>query len=253
MRRLTRPAIVLAIVAAGGLFWAGGGGMRRHKDDASTNATPTQVVANAKLAAQDAARGVVTVSGDARASQDAAVRYKCPDNTPPAVCGANPLYGLSPAESQWLAKNGYPTAEEVEAVDTQHANLTDLKLKAEAGDLVARGLYARALVNSGRFDDASNMLARAISEGSLFAVYELSRVYGAKDFPNRDIHESAGYLRAAYLLGDQKASQRFYNAYPTFGTADFAMADQRGQELMRAILELRRRAGTGPVQARPPG
>jgi hypothetical protein len=161
------------------------------------------------------------------------------------------LRASTEAEAQWLAKNGYPSVEDLRSVDSQSVNLNALKERMDRGELAAYGLYGRALTNSGKFDEAANVLAEGIAKGSLFAVYELSRVYGAKDFGNRDVRESAAYLRAVYLMGDRKASSRFYMAYPGFGTVDFAIADSRGQELFRALLQVRQAAGTPRPTMRP--
>jgi TPR repeat protein len=156
------------------------------------------------------------------------------------------LKGRSIDEAAWLYLNGYPTLEDVEGVDSRSVDLNALAASAAKGDLVAMGLYGRALNSDGKFEEADRVLSLAVAKGSVFAVYELARLYGAADYQFRDVHESAAHVRAAYLLGDKYAGQRLYIAYPRFGALEFAVADQRGYEIYQGLLKLRRENGVGP-------
>jgi hypothetical protein len=112
-------------------------------------------------------------------------------------------------------------------------------------------LLGRAYTNSGKPQEASAVLSEAITKGSVFAVYELSRVYASDDFQSHDINESAAYVRATYLLGDARIAQNFYQSYPRFTGVEFAMADRRGSEIYQGLLKVRIKNGIRTMSPRP--
>lgn len=178
------------------------------------------------------------------------VPYLCDDKVP-GNCGSALLGAQSRAEARWLIDNGYPTPDQVRDVDIQASNLVELQDKADKGSIAHKGLLGRAYINAGRTQEAFNVLSEAIAGGSVYAVYEMSRLYSSKDFRSSDVHESAAYVRAAYLLGDSRASEYFYLAYPNFGTREFALADRRGQQIYQGLLKVRVGKGINKVTMRP--
>jgi hypothetical protein len=207
-----------------------------------SGATPSQTRIASKRAVVSDKPGVYD-----RASLE---RYQCAVGSAPE-CETNLLKASSIDEAAWLLRNGFPTLESVEEVDSRTANIGQLKRLAAEGDLVAMGLYGRSLVNDGELQQAANVLSLAMAKGSVFAVHEMSRVYGSPDYYARNVHESAAYVRAAYLLGDSEAGKRLYIAYPRFGALEFAMADKRGYEVYMGIIKMRRQNGVAGSDPRP--
>jgi hypothetical protein len=251
MRKLTWVgvgAILIIAVASFGL-WKADLLPGRSATDASEEPRPI----GSDVISEDAglASPVPRLVGTGNASQNEKLKSYLCDNRVDPSCASSLVGAASIPEAAWLLKNGYPSAQQLKDVDYQSANLAELERQAKEGNLVAKGLLGRAYTNSGKPQEASAVLTEAITKGSVFAVYELSRVYASDDFQSHDINESAAYVRATYLLGDSRIAKNFYQSYPRFTGVEFAMADRRGSEIYQGLLKLRIKNGIRTMSPRP--
>lgn len=84
-------------------------------------------------------------------------------------------------------------------------DLAQLQAQSLAGNPAATVLYGSKTALSGRFESGVAILRKAAATGNLYAYSGLSEAYNG-DTPQKNLVESAAYLRLAYLLGDRKAS-----------------------------------------------
>ncbi|CEE61080.1 conserved hypothetical protein [Xanthomonas citri pv. citri] len=80
-----------------------------------------------------------------------------------------------------------------------------MQAESQAGNPAATVLYGSRTARSSRFESGVAILRKAAATGNIYAYYGLSEVYNG-DTPQKNLVESAAYLRLAYLLGDRKAS-----------------------------------------------
>lgn len=256
MRRLKFRSCLLAalvLVISLGIFYFGFGSNICHPSEGHA-AEELQKETGTPQIQPPAARldqGTVSNRERIRLQQEVRARpYLC-ERQGDERCMASLAGASSVAEALWLIENGYPTPDQLRDVDAQLIPIAELERNAASGDLIALGLLGRACNNSGQPARASTVLSKAIANGSVYGVYELSRTYASKDYPETDIHASAAHMRAAYLLGDVKAARYLYESYPSFGTTEFAMADEWGSRLYAGLIELRARNGVTQVSGRP--
>ncbi|QDI04975.1 hypothetical protein [Xanthomonas cerealis] len=146
-----------------------------------------------------------------------------------------PLVADSEAEAQWLLAHGYPTQAELARLEPM--SLVQLKAQAQAGNKPAAVLYGKkTAIEGGRFQEGLGILRQAATAGNLYAYYGLSAVYGAET-KNKNLIESAAYLRLAYLLGDAQASAG--TVLHGLSAVERVAADERAALLYRTVATYR--------------
>lgn len=153
-----------------------------------------------------------------------------------ACKASGPLVANSEAEAQWLLSNGYPTEAELARLDRM--SLEQLKAESQAGNKAATVIYGKkTAINGGHFQDGFGILRNAASAGNLYAYYGLSEIY-AGDTKNKNMIDSAAYLRLAYLLGDSKASADI--ALRGLSSVESVAADERAASLYKTFSKYQR-------------
>lgn len=153
-----------------------------------------------------------------------------------ACKASGPLVANSEAEAQWLLSNGYPTEAELARLDRM--SLEQLKAESQAGNKAATVIYGKkTAINGGHFQDGLGILRNAASAGNLYAYYGLSEIY-AGDTKNKNMIDSAAYLRLAYLLGDSKASADI--ALRGLSSVESVAADERAASLYKTFSKYQR-------------
>ncbi|WP_456359875.1 hypothetical protein [Xanthomonas translucens] len=153
-----------------------------------------------------------------------------------ACKASGPLVANSEAEAQWLLSNGYPTEAELARLDRM--GLEQLKAESQAGNKAATVIYGKkTAIDGGRFQEGLGILRGAASSGSLYAYYGLSEIY-AGDTKNKNMIDSAAYLRLAYLLGDGKASADI--ALRGLSSVESVAADERAASLYKTFSKYQR-------------
>lgn len=163
-------------------------------------------------------------------------RYRCVD-TDERSCEFNSTAASSEAEALWLAQHGYPSQADLE----EYPALSVPQLDARAAhDPAFAALRARRRIEDGELGVGLTQLMNLTKRGNLYALYEMSRAYR-----NKDIYDSAAYLRLAYLFGDRRAATELYAQFSTFDMPMLNVVDKRA-----ADLRLKMFPGM-PVQPRP--
>ncbi|WP_185824729.1 hypothetical protein [Xanthomonas sp. SI] len=146
-----------------------------------------------------------------------------------------PLVANSEAEAQWLLTHGYPTEAELARLETM--GLAQLRAEAQAGNKPATVIYGKkTAIEAGRFQEGVDILRDAATSGNLYAYYGLSDVYGAET-KEKNLVDSAAYLRLAYLLGDGKASAGM--ALQGLSGVERVAADERAASLYQTFARSR--------------
>lgn len=146
-------------------------------------------------------------------------------------CLRSPLTARSAADFAWLRQHGYPTREDLE----RFAAMSDAQLEDEAdtGALPAMAAYADRLIVKGKSADGFLLLLNASQRGSIYAYYVSSEhALNRKVMGGRV--EAAALLRIAFLLGDDMATQEFYDRYSDYAPEELAAADRRAAWLYRS-------------------
>ncbi|MBO9967851.1 hypothetical protein [Xanthomonas phaseoli] len=152
-----------------------------------------------------------------------------------ACSAGGPLLASSQAEARWLIAHGYPSPAE-------HARLSrmdqaQLQAQSLAGNPAATVLYGSKTALSGRFESGVAILRKAAATGNLYAYSGLSEAYNG-DTPQKNLVESAAYLRLAYLLGDRKASAAI--AQRDLSDIENVLADERAAVLYQTFAKSQR-------------
>lgn len=134
-----------------------------------------------------------------------------------------------------MLSHGYPTEAELGRLEAM--GLAQLKAQAQAGNKPAAVIYGKkTAIEGGRFFDGLGILRDAATSGNLHAYYALSDIYGAET-KEKNLIDSAAYLRLAYLLGDGKASAG--TALQGLGGIERVAADERVASLYRTFATSR--------------
>lgn len=197
--------------------------------------TPSAIAptAHARTASGSAAPNNVSRSPATRVAQThaATTPYLCNPGSGACIAGG-PLLASSQAEAHWLIAHGYPSP-------TEHARLSKLDLaqlqaESQAGNPAATVLYGSKTALGGRFESGVATLRKAAATGNIYAYYGLSEVYNG-DTPQKNLVESAAYLRLAYLLGDRKASAAI--AQRGLSGIESVVADERAAVLYQTFAK----------------
>lgn len=142
------------------------------------------------------------------------------------------MLASSQAEAHWLIAHGYPSP--AEHARLSRMDLAQLQARSLAGNPAATVLYGSKTALSGRFESGVAILRKAAATGNLYAYSGLSEAYNG-DTPQKNLVESAAYLRLAYLLGDRKASA----AIAQRGLSDIenVVADERAAVLYQTVAK----------------
>lgn len=151
--------------------------------------------------------------------------YLCQPGTVACIAGG-PLLASSPAEAHWLIAHGYPSP--AEHARLSKMDLAQLQAESQAGNQAATVLYGTTTALSGRFYSGVAILRKAAASGNIYAYYGLSEAYIC-DTPQKNLVDSAAYLRLAYLLGDRKASAAI--AQRVLSDIENVVADERAAVL----------------------
>lgn len=200
--------------------------------NASSKQQPVATVSTAGDGKLTATPGYASVTNP---MQKDARQYLCQSGA--GSCKASgPLVANTEAEAQWLLVNGYPS--EAELARLERMSLEQLKAEAQSGNKAAVVIYGKkTAIDGGRFQEGLGILRSAASSGSLYAYYGISEVY-ASDIKEKNLIDSAAYLRLAYLLGDGKASADI--ALRGLSGVEGVAADERAASLYRTFAKYRR-------------
>ncbi len=159
--------------------------------------------------------------------------YRCPQPS----CGLNPFIAENENEAVWLRYRGYPSPQQRE--EAERLPTSELKDRANKGDLVFATLYGERLMEEGNWKDSYPVLLKAVDQGSLYALYALS--YQSEHHPEfKDPIGSRAYLRLAYLSGDYKAQFQLIKTFPEFnGTSDDLLTDSLAAHKFRNLMRYR--------------
>ncbi|WNH53870.1 hypothetical protein [Stenotrophomonas oahuensis] len=134
-------------------------------------------------------------------------------------------------EARWLVEHGYPTKDEQQRLKA--LTLSQVKAEADAGSPSAKVVYASKLsLEPGKFHSGALLLHDQAVAGNLYAYYGLSEAYWNSN-DNRNLVDSAAYLRVAYLLGDSRAGDQIGTL--KLSQAELAVADQRAASLLNTF------------------
>lgn len=246
-RRLLWVLLAASTVATGALFWL-------RSDVSPTTHTGAPSLATHSLQTATPPVDAAAVAGDvahppsAERQQDAAVasvlnQYLCQEAD--KACGDNPFAATSPQEAAWLRAAGFPTPGEISAAKSM--STAQLEQQAKPNNRIAESLYGERLVAEGNMETALGVLGMSANRGNIYALYQLSRMYGDDRNRFKNPLLSKAYLRLAYVAGDYKVSDTLANTFPDFNSpSDYAYVDKRAAELHRNLLG-------GRVAPRPAG
>ncbi len=232
-----KKTLVLGLIAVVIAFLAG-----RQYGRQSTPQPLVEPILNNQSAAPDALRAPTVQSSrpsTPRPRIDPALRtqlfeeYRCPQ----AACGLSPFIAENENEAVWLRLRGYPSPKQRE--EAERLPTSELKLRADRGDLVYASLYGERLMQEGNWKDSYGVLLKAATNGSLYSLYALS--YRSGNHPEyKDAIDSRAYLRAAYLAGDYKAPLQLIKTFPQFnGTSDDLLTEELAAHRFRNLMRYR--------------
>ncbi|CDF59747.1 conserved exported hypothetical protein [Xanthomonas citri pv. fuscans] len=163
-------------------------------------------------------------------------------DTTPSLCqpgayaciAGGPLLASSQAEAHWLIAHGYPSP--AEHARLSKLDLAQLQAESQAGNQAATVFYGSKTALSGRFQSGVAILRKAAATGTIYAYYGLSEAY-LGDTPQKNLVESAAFLRLAYLLGDRKAPVAM--AERGLSTIESIAADERAAVLYQTLASPR--------------
>lgn len=163
----------------------------------------------------------------ARSGRELLERYTCRTTRCPGASFARDV-----AEAAWLRDSGYPTAAQLSAY--QSMSLSALEQEASQSAAM-RALYSERLSEQGRQIDAAEQARRSIAQGSLYGLYELSRIYGKQGLLYDKVSSLAA-LRLAYIMGDEKALDSLYSKADGMSVAEMQLIDTQAMTMYRRIL-----------------
>jgi hypothetical protein len=159
--------------------------------------------------------------------------YRCQK----AACDLSPFIAENENEAIWLRQRGYPSPQQREQAKTLPTS--ELKLRADRGDLVHLSLYGERLMEEGQWERAYGVLSAAATRGSLYSLYALAQA-STNDPKNANAIEARSFLRLAYLAGDYKAQLQLIKTFPQFnGTSDDLLTDEVAAHRFRKLLRYR--------------
>lgn len=148
----------------------------------------------------------------------------------PDVLGMpNPeLLALSIEEAEWLDKHGYPTAEELQLLDTFDSHELELRLRNQR-DGKAGALLGHQLIERGDHAKAAAVLAASASTGSLYAyqllgVAQLERRRASGGFTQSSEALFVARMEVARMLGDHNVDMLIRRYAPDFDRKRHAAA-----------------------------
>lgn len=119
----------------------------------------------------------------------------------------------SQEELQWLRRNGYPSSDALKDAMFGRASINDLVLEdGISGWELVRAEQVAAQEPHNR-EQAVAFLEEAASQGSIYALQSLGRVYG--DPSTGNILQSEAYYKVAEMRGDWTAHMRVRHVQPT--------------------------------------
>lgn len=133
--------------------------------------------------------------------------YRCQK----AQCDLSPFLAETEQEALWLKARGYPSQAQFE--EAKRLPTSELKLRAQKGDLVYGSLYGERLMEEGNWNDSKITLAGTAMKGSIYALYGLSR-HASNNPEFKDAVDAKAWIRAAYLAGDYKSTLQLVTMYP---------------------------------------
>lgn len=166
-----------------------------------------------------------------RGSSASVAQYLCSQSDSGCKSDGDPFVASSEDEARWLSQHGYPSKEEFARLRL----LTPSQLEAEAvsGNGAAAVMHAKKVgMQPGRFSEGVLKLHEQAVSGNLYAYYGLSELYW-RNVDNKNLVDSAAYLRVAYLLGDWKAADQL--ARFNLPQAEMVAADRRAASLLSSF------------------
>ena len=223
---LCMAALSIALAACGKAEKSPGG---------NPSATPSERAVSAADAGEPrSAANPLQERSQTPTQRQSASQYLCQGSADACKVG-RPLVANSEVEAQWLLSHGYPAQAELARLET--IGLAQLRAEAQAGNKPATVIYGRKIaIEAGRFQEGVGILRDAATSGNLYAYYGLSDVYGAET-KEKNLVESAAYLRLAYLLGDGKASAGM--ALQGLSGVERVAADERAASLYQTFARSR--------------
>ncbi|PPU70457.1 hypothetical protein XcuCFBP2542_18770 [Xanthomonas cucurbitae] len=234
MDRTMKAKMILSMALLSGALAACG---KADKPAEDTNTAASQAETSA-TANPDHSAAVNGAQQTAKLEQPSGVQdakqYLCQGGG--SACKASgPLVANSDAEAKWLLSNGYPTEAELARLDK--LSLDQLKAESQAGNKAATVIYGKKTATSGHFQEGLGILRNAASSGNLYSYYGLSDIY-ASETKDKNLIDSAAYLRLAYLLGDGKASADI--ALRGLSSVESVAADERAASLYKTFSKYQR-------------
>ena len=221
--------MVLASACAALLAGCGRAPNPEHSQDATLDgaASPVQGASDRPVSPR-----AVAVAAPA-ALLDGPEAYLCPDGD--RRCSGDAFMAATPAEAEWLMRNGYPSPAERERLQA----LSVEQLEAEAPGSEAAVLeLAKRYSDGGDPYHAISLAFPLAQSGNLFAYYTLADIHAAKR-PRPDPLEGAAYLRLAYILGDYRASDVLGERLSRYGPVEHRMVDRRAARLYQTFAQSR--------------
>lgn len=234
-----RKNIALAVAVAAVAFFVGREYGSRHVPETAI-AKPARTEASEPAAVMQPGRSDSNPRPATQRQQVSATlraqlfeEYRCPQPS----CGLNPFIAENENEAVWLRYRGYPSPQQRE--EAERLPTSELKDRANKGDLVFATLYGERLMEEGNWKDSYPVLLKAVDQGSLYALYALS--YQSEHHPEfKDPIGSRAYLRLAYLSGDYKAQFQLIKTFPEFnGTSDDLLTDSLAAHKFRNLMRYR--------------
>ncbi len=151
---------------------------------------------------------------------------------------------LSREESAWLRRNGYPTPEELENLES--LDLDELRRRSKGGDAAAMVLLGMRV----GVENGVNLIEQAQIHGSRFAMLEAHRRATRLDLAHTKPYSLALALMAQ-MLGDHRAAMATSDSYyhdSQFRDIDVRWAMEGAQRLLGNLNARRAALGLPPLQ-----
>lgn len=225
LSRARRPIIAAALASALLLAACGRAPDPEHSQDTVLDGTapPVESVSDRPVSPRTAVIAAPAVLLDGPEA------YLCPDDD--RRCSGDAFMAATPAEAEWLMRNGYPSPGERERLQALSVD----QLEAEAPDSEAAVLeLAKRYSDAGDPYHAISLAFPLARSGNLFAYYTLADIHAAKR-PRPDPLEGAAYLRLAYILGDYRASDVLGERLSRYGPVEHLMVDRRAARLYQTL------------------
>lgn len=174
--------------------------------------------------------GVSEYSNHQRKSQTTGATYQCPSYA--NSCTVNDLLvAASNEEADWLYENGYPSIQEIQ----EYKDITLEELRAKENKSQTDTLMLSEKMAEKNERNNGKALAHSVAmQGNLYALYVLSEIH-AMPGQGYDRTESGAYLKLAYLMGDNKAVDLYYEIYGSLSAPEHLLIDRRASRLMQTM------------------